>query len=417
MKVLARYKKTFFVLLIPFIVSSCAFIKLQEDLDKLATSGTIHGKIINHSQKKSRMIIIVYNNKKELIKYKFLQKQSDYFAFILPAGERYHIALFTDLNNNLKLDKGEPSAYWANPEKKVLAPRGNILANLIINSRSKIPSAYNLDIRKTDKKAGDKTIIRTGDIADLDNIIFSPEYGEKGLWTPLSSLEKNGLGVYFMEKYDPKKIPILFIYGIGGYPQSWKSFFKEIDRTRYQPWFYYYPSGFRIGKAGNALTTIMNELHLKYKFKSMFILAHSMGGLVAYDFIQKSIAEKRGDYIKLFISISTPWKGDKDAEWAKHAPAVIPCWKDLMPGSPFIKNVSPDGISKNIPYYLLFSFHGDRKPFRVNNDNIVYITSELRFDMQKRAEKIFGFDLTHTEILKDKNVIDTCNAIFAKHTK
>jgi hypothetical protein len=152
MKVLARYKKTFFVLLIPFIVSSCAFIKLQEDLDKLATSGTIHGKIINHSQKKSRMIIIVYNNKKELIKYKFLQKQSDYFAFILPAGERYHIALFTDLNNNLKLDKGEPSAYWANPEKKVLAPRGNILANLIINSRSKIPSATILTYEKQTKK-------------------------------------------------------------------------------------------------------------------------------------------------------------------------------------------------------------------------------------------------------------------------
>jgi pimeloyl-ACP methyl ester carboxylesterase len=412
-----KYLLPLFALVVPVMLSSCAFIRLQEDLDKLAASGTIHGKISNNSNEKSRIILIVYNKKKGLVKYKFLDKESDYFAFILPAGEQYHIALFEDLNNNLKLDKGEPGGYWSNPDKKVLTPRGNIQVNLTINSKVRIPSAYNLDIKKTDKKSGDKTIISTGDIADLDNIIFSHEYGEKGLWTPLSSLEKNGLGVYFMEKYDPKKIPILFIYGIGGYPQSWETFFKEIDRTRYQPWFYYYPSGFRIGKAGNALTTIMNELHLKYQFKSMFILAHSMGGLVAYDFLQKSIAAKRGDYIKLLITISTPWKGDKDAEWAKHAPAVIPCWKDLMPGSPFIEKVSPDGISKNIPYYLLFSFHGDRKPFRMNNDNIVYLASELRFDMQQRAEKIFGFDLTHTEILKDKDVIETCNTIFALHTK
>ena len=405
--------------ILPLLFSSCAFIRLQEDLDKLADTATIYGPIIHKQAKKGPIILIAYNKKNEIIQYKILYKDANYYAFMLPIKKSYKIVAFDDANKNMEWDTGESIALWLNPQHQILQKGKNILVKMPLANSTEIPSDLDLNIKETNKDLGDKCIITTGAIADLSKEKFSKDAGKKGLWTPFRFIENNGLGVYFMEKYDPSKIPVLFVYGIGGYPQSWETFFKDIDRSRYQPWFYYYPSGFRVDKAGKALNIIMKELQMKYKFNKLFIVAHSMGGLVSYDYIKRYRSENknRESYIKLFISISTPWNGDKDAEWAEQAPAIIPCWKDLMPSSPFIKNLTPKDLGPNIEYYLLFSFHGDRKPFRLNNDNIVYLNSVLKFDMQKRAKKVYGFDFSHTEILKHKDVIETCNEIFDTYNK
>lgn len=58
------------------------------------------------------------------------------------------------------------------------------------------------------------------------------------------------------------------------------------------------------------------------------------GGLVARSFIMDHGA--RFPYVKLFISLATPWGGDEMAEYGvKQSPSVIPCWIDMQPGSPF----------------------------------------------------------------------------------
>jgi len=407
--------KLFALFALTLLATSCAFIELQKDLDRIAAGGALHGRIIDRSNEEDSIIMIAYDEDKKIVKYKHLHQHADYYLFMLPAGQKYHLVIFEDINDNLKYDKGEPAGYWANPEKEILEAQSKIITDLVISKKTIIPSGYPADIGRLDESLGDKFIIKTGEVADLDNDKFSAAYGKKGLWTPLKFLEEDGVGVYFLEKYDPEKIPILFVYGIGGYPQSWKSFFEKVDRTKYQPWFYYYPSGVRLGNAGKALDIIVNELHIKYKFETMYVIAHSMGGLVAKEFIAKNDTAEQKDYIKLFITISTPWGGDKDAEWAKHAPAVIPCWHDMTPDSEFVKNISAKKIPSDIPYYLLFSYNGDRKPFRRNNDNIVYLSSQLHLEMQERAEKIYGFDLNHTKILQDKDVLNICNAILAKY--
>ena len=398
------------------LMSSCAFIELQKDLDIMDSSGSLHGRIIDKSSTEDSIIIVAYDEDKKIVKYKHLHDNNDYYLFILPAGKKYTLAIFEDTNDNLKYDKGEAAGYWSNPKSLKLSACDNIKFDLTISNKNIIPSTYSTNINNLDETFGDQYIVKTGAIADINNKIFASEYGVKGLWRPLQFLKEEGVGVFFLEKYDPNKIPILFVYGIGGYPQHWKSFFEKIDRNIYQPLFYYYPSGVRIQKAGIALNIIINELHMKYKFDNMFVVAHSMGGLVANEFIKRNISNKENNYIKLFISISTPWAGDKDAMWAKLAPAIIPCWKDLTPQCEFIKNLSPNDLG-SIPYYMFFSYHGDRKPFRRNNDDIVYLSSQLKLNMQKKATKLYGFDLNHNQILSNQIVIDTCNAIFAKHTK
>lgn len=72
------------------------------------------------------------------------------------------------------------------------------------------------------------------------------------------------------------------------------------------------------------------------------VVAHSMGGLVARRFILKNINDHRQDYIRLFISISTPWGGHRMAEKGiDQAPSAIPSWHDMVPNSPFYNRSSP----------------------------------------------------------------------------
>jgi pimeloyl-ACP methyl ester carboxylesterase len=80
--------------------------------------------------------------------------------------------------------------------------------------------------------------------------VFSEEYGVKGYWEVIEFFKEVGCNVYFLEPYDPDKVPILFIHGASGSPRNWDYFFENVDRTRYQPWFYYGSFPNRVGEIG-----------------------------------------------------------------------------------------------------------------------------------------------------------------------
>lgn len=93
--------------------------------------------------------------------------------------------------------------------------------------------------------------------------------------------------IYFVEPYDPDKIPILFVHGLMSSPHAWIEFVNELNaspefRRRYQPWVYFYPSGGPI--AGNALRLRedLEKLAAQYPLKRKIILVgHSMGGIIS----------------------------------------------------------------------------------------------------------------------------------------
>jgi len=37
---------------------------------------------------------------------------------------------------------------------------------------------------------------------------FTPDAGSRGLWEPASSLNEQGIGIYFLEHYDSRRIPV-----------------------------------------------------------------------------------------------------------------------------------------------------------------------------------------------------------------
>jgi len=251
---------------------------------------------------------------------------------------------------------------------------------------------------------------QAGAITDLDDERFSEENGTNGFWEPFSFFRQFGGNIYFLEEYDPAKTPILFIHGAGGSPRGWRYFVENIDRSRFQPWFFYYPSGARMDSMSYLLLWKLTNLQTKYHFNEIYITAHSMGGLVARSFIINY--SRQFPYVRLFVSLSTPWGGDKMAEYGvKQSPAVIPCWIDMQPEGDFIKSLYKMKLPEHVSFYMFYGHRGSRNPFVSNNDGTITLSSLLDYRPQSEAKMNYAFNEDHGTILLSKQVLAQYNAI------
>jgi pimeloyl-ACP methyl ester carboxylesterase len=96
------------------------------------------------------------------------------------------------------------------------------------------------------------------------------------------------------------------VHGIGGSPANFRTLIERLDRRRFQPWVYYYPSGASLAAVAGHLTQTMRKLELQYGFGSFLVVAHSMGGLVSRGFLQRCRAGGGKVAMPLFVSIATP---------------------------------------------------------------------------------------------------------------
>jgi triacylglycerol esterase/lipase EstA (alpha/beta hydrolase family) len=232
---------------------------------------------------------------------------------------------------------------------------------------------------------------------------------------PYSFIKTVPNGLFFLKKYNPNKKIVLFVHGINGSPRNFKYIIKNLDTSKYQPLVYYYPSGLSLKNAGEHLKIGLEELKIIYGFKSISLVAHSMGGLVSRYFLNRLI-EEDNNYIDTFITISTPWEGHRGATYGiKYSPLVLPVWNDIEPNSEFIKNLFKTELPKTTRYYLLFSYKGKRIIGGENNDGVVSIKSQLRYDAQLQSTITRGFNEEHMSILSNKEVSKLINTILNKN--
>ena len=78
-------------------------------------------------------------------------------------------------------------------------------------------------------------------VASLDDDFFDPGYGVMGLYNPSKFLEHTQGYFFGLEPLDEEKTQLLFVHGVTGTPRDWKFLVDGIDRSRFQPWFFYYP--------------------------------------------------------------------------------------------------------------------------------------------------------------------------------
>jgi triacylglycerol esterase/lipase EstA (alpha/beta hydrolase family) len=404
-----------FLSILSFLFAGCALLQVREEVNILQKSTVFVG-IVSSPLSYHDMPVVVaayskIDSKRTIVHYTTLHELGPY-ELMVPAGT-HNIVAFGDKNKNLTYDKGEPSGQILSAEQFSASP-GGVVGNLdiVFSEQNNEKIDFPLGSKIPPKKYNSFHSTCPGAIAEMDDFVFSDEYGKKGFWNGLEFFREIGGNVYFLEKYDPSKIPILFVHGAAGSPQNWQTFFESIDRNKYQPWFFYYPSGSSIDSMSHLLLWKIQNLQTKYKFKELYITAHSMGGLVARSFMVNY--GHLFPSITNFISISTPWGGEELAELGvKYSPGVIPAWRDMQPESEFINSIFRKKIPPGVDYYLFFGHKGNRNILRPNNDKAVTLASQLDQRSQRDAKMIYGFNEDHVSILSSKQVISHYNAILA----
>jgi hypothetical protein len=154
----------------------------------------------------------------------------------------------------------------------------------------------------------------------------------------------------------------------------------------------------------------LSNLQSMYQFNKIYITAHSMGGLVARSFIVNY--GPQFPYVKLFISLATPWGGDRMAEYGvKQSPVVIPSWIDMQPDGDLIESLYRTKMPESISFYMFSGHKGTRNPFRSNNDGTITLSSLMDYRPQSEAKMNYAFNEDHTSILLSKEVVAQHNTI------
>ncbi len=407
-----------------FVFSGCAFMALEKEVALFNQTSRLQGTLTNTSPHKKPLVVLLYqfqDNEKKLVAYSIYHTPGT-FTFVRLPG-RYLIAAFEDANEDFVYQPTEYAGYVNNPSIITVEPgKDHLHLDLTLQHPDDVTltEAPNLTSPAT-KMTLDLPNTRAGEIVNLDDPRFSRENGRLGLWKPIQFLQTVGGGVFFLEPFDPEKIPVLFVHGAGGHPTELGPLVHQLDRTRFQPWIFNYPSGLRLDMVAEFLRRSLSKILVNNKFKKLVIIAHSMGGLVSRSLVNTIVQKDVEQQVKLlFLTLSTPWGGHQAAQiGVDYAPAVIPSWLDMVPDSPFQRTLFQTPLPDNIEYYLFFSFKGGRNLFtNGNNDGTVSLVSQLRAEAQEAAIKTFGFNEDHMSILLSQDVAKKMGALlttFANH--
>ena len=97
-----------------------------------------------------------------------------------------------------------------------------------------------------------------------------------------------------LQPYDPGKIPVICIHGLGNSPATWAPLVEflrgdRVIRENYQVWFYAYPSGLPYPLAAAYLREQLAEARKRYPgMRDAVVIGHSMGGMITRALITDS---------------------------------------------------------------------------------------------------------------------------------
>jgi pimeloyl-ACP methyl ester carboxylesterase len=359
----------------------------------------------------------------------YVRLQPGSFVFVVAPG-RYQLGAYEDRNRNGLLDPGENLIENSTNSILELGVGSEARQDLVIpmnSARADLTESINVFdlIARTpaeQRSFGLWAFSVQGEVVeDLSDPRFGAESGSRGLWRGMDFLNDGLAGIYQMEPYDADRIPVLFVHGIAGYPQELSNLLSGIDPSRYQAWFYFYPSGFDLPGLAAHLATLLVRMQVAYGFEEIALVGHSVGGLIARAAALQYRAETLRKDVRLLVSISSPWGGDPRGDVAVAAPIAIPeSFKDLSPGSEFLHDLFFEprggGLARDLPaeirFHLLFSYRMAAKSDTAN-DGSVPLSSQLWPRAQVEADGQRGYDLGHAAILNEAVVVERLNELLS----
>jgi pimeloyl-ACP methyl ester carboxylesterase len=368
-------------------LTGCSMVQIRRENVRLSEVGEIHGRVTPHVALNSEHPIIVVllreDGPREEVQSSAVLLKPGPFHFWAERGH-YSVFAFNDENENLRYDEGEPASFAA-PQDITIKEDGQQVTNVDV-----VWSATT--VRHVDFHP------RHDELMALDDLRIGDAMGKKGMWAPGEFRAINGDDqLYLMEPYDPAKLPIVFVHGIGGCPSNMRPIIEGLDRTRFQPWLFWYASGKRFEVSAQSMRRRLDELRVVHNFSSIIVVAQSVGGMVAREGVAMLQDRDHGYEVKALITYSTPWGGHSKASASmKWSPMVLPAWHDIAPQSPFQQHQ----VATTIPavrHYLFFSY-GPGNDID-SEDGSVSLNSELDLNMQRNAAEVLGFPESHMGII------------------
>ncbi|MFA5073126.1 MAG: hypothetical protein WC539_04440 [Nitrospirota bacterium] len=361
----------------------------------------VSGRIIKPRKNKEPLLLIAVSNQyqqNEMVASIQIQKSTDIYMAFLPKGD-YELLILADLDNSGDFETDEVvgrTLVHVNPDQSI---SGAVLKGPTITLDLNHPGQAAFHVRETVQPSSYV-------YSSLDDEFFDPQYGTMGLYYPTEFIYHNQGFIFSLEEYDPSKTMVLFVHGVAGTPRDWKFYAEKMDRSQYQPFFFYYPSGLQLDRLGAVLAQIIQYIGNSSTIHSpkIILVAHSMGGLVALSAINRLSENGIPSYLKMYCSFSTPYGGSDSAQyWTTKMPAKVPAWLDIGAKSNFIQTLGNRPIPDKLPFYLFFTYKTpstSRQP--ENSDGAVSIRSQLNPLIQASATRVIGFNETHVGVLNSE---------------
>lgn len=389
-------------------LAACTLARVGEQAREYAHASVLVGRVETGGQRDGPIVVGAYRREGDrwVLAHQTRLHEHGGFELIVPRGD-YTLFAHADRNGNGLFDAGEPAARHAGG-RSVVASGAGLIAGLDMvlgDGTTEVPRL----------QPAPATSTQAGSLLDLDAADASAEAGRHGYWQPMDFFRRRGGNVHFLEPYDPARTPVLFVHGAVGSPQDWRHQIERLDRSRYQAWVFFYPSGAAVESMSHLLYWKLSNLQLRYRYERLVIVAHSMGGLVVRRLLLDSGTSL--PQVTLFVTLSTPWAGDAAAErGVKMSPAVVPSWRDMQPDGPFLRSLFDRRLPPHVEYDLLFGHRGTPGLWRPNNDGTVTLASQLRRAAQEEARAVYGFDEDHSSILVSPQVTAQLHGLLDRST-
>lgn len=401
-----------FAVLALLLLPGCRLFAANREISRIEASLTRIGGFVHAGEDESEPILVVAFQDREdelrAVNYEVLLDAGVY-GLLLPPG-RFRVFAFEDENQDFIHQSEEPIGELRGG---IRLEAGDNLIGLDIqlaDARIDQPPIDLSDVHDNPNLGTFRSTI--GSVVSLDEKRFSKKSGVHGMWRPLSALNRERMGVFFLEPYDPCRAPVLFVHGMQGSVQDLRPLIESLDKNRFQAWFFQYPSGLRLRFLSRYLAEAIRELGVRHKPSRLHIVAHSMGGLIARSFINQNVTESKQKLIRGFITISTPFNGHKGARvGVRFSPVVAPAWIDMVPNSQFIQSIYRVPLPDYVEHHLFFTYRGGGGQ---TNDGVVTLKSMLDPRAQRPAAAIHGYDETHTSVLEAPEAIAEVNKLLER---
>jgi len=303
------------------------------------------------------------------------------------------------------------------------SPRGALRITLASHARCATPTAAVFVLCAVLTACGGSrgprsTIVRdgnveVGEVKALSQFGLSRVWGYSGVIAPaLPAGGRTRARIYFLERYDPARIPVVFVYGMMGTPTQFESLVAGLDRSRFQPWIFHYRTGDRLDASADALWRGLTLARRRFGARRVILVAHSMGGLVtrrALSLWMDDAAGSRTERVPCFVTIASPLGGHPAAARGAAAPRGVPAWTDLAPGSAFLQSLHTQPLPDSVRYFLVTATGQDG-----TTDGVVPVVNQRPPRALGEADQQSAYPSAHVAVLSDAAVLRDVHAFLGQ---